>query len=584
MKRMTTVISILVVAAFALAACSPTALSGLLTSNKTNSSALAQQAPTTTTQTQTVPTVAPVLTTGIQASTGNLAAMQSTLEQLYSLVSPSVVYIEVTSTASSQGGNNPFGFGGNGQNNPSVSQALGSGFVWDTQGHIVTNNHVVDGASQVTVTFSDGFSVPAKVVGTDVNSDLAVIQVTGVDASRLHPVTLGDSSSLKVGQLAIAIGNPFGLSNTMTMGIISALSRSLPVNNNPTGATTGSYTIPDIIQTDAPINPGNSGGVLINDAGQVVGVTSAIESNSGSNAGIGFAIPASIVSKVVPSIISKGSYQYSYLGISGASLDYNLDQAMGLKTDQRGALVAEVTQGGPAAQAGIQGSTKNATINGQQTTVGGDIITAIDNQPVNTFDDLVAYLVQHTQPGQKVTLTILRNGNTQNVEVTLAERPANAPVTAQNQNNNNPFGQGNNNPFTNPFGFGQGNQGNSNPNAPQGTPNATNRARLGITGIALDAAVNQAAGLPANLQGVLVEQVQNGSPAANAGLQGSNNSVTVNGQQLGVGGDVITAINGTAVASVQDLQAQLQNLAGQTVTLTILRNGQQMDVKVNLAG
>jgi 2-alkenal reductase len=217
-------------------------------------------------------------------ASGELAALQGTLSQIYDKVNPSVVNIQVAALANFQGDQIP------------VQQGLGSGFVWDTAGHIVTNNHVVDGAEEIQVTFADGRSVSGEVVGRDVNSDLAVLRVD-LPADQLQPVQVADSTQVRVGQLAIAIGNPFGLEGTMTLGIISALGRSLPVESGFQGGAF--YRIPDVIQTDAPINPGNSGGVLVNDLGQVVGVTAAIESSTGSNAGIGFAIPSAIVQRVV---------------------------------------------------------------------------------------------------------------------------------------------------------------------------------------------------------------------------------------------------------------------------------------------
>jgi serine protease Do len=363
----------------------------------------------------------------------SLADLETAFENIYAQVNPSVVLIQVVenqpSIAPNIPGNRGFGFGFP-QQQP--QQALGSGFVWDTQGHIVTNNHVIAGASSISVTFADGTTVPGKVVGADPDSDLAVVQVN-VPASQLHPVQLADSTQIKVGQIAIAIGNPFGEQNTMTTGIISALGRSLPANNSQTqqGPT---YTIPDVIQTDAPINPGNSGGVLLNAEGQVVGVTSAIESPVSASSGIGFAIPAAIVQKVVPALIQTGHYDHPYIGISGTTLDPTLAQAMNLKADQRGALVIDVTPNSPADKAGLRGSTTPATINGSQVRVGGDVIIAIDGQPVKTFDDLVAYLASSTQVNQTVTLTILRNGSEQSVKVTLAARPTSP--TALNSSNN----------------------------------------------------------------------------------------------------------------------------------------------------
>jgi len=237
----------------------------------------------------------------------------------------------------------------------------------------------------------------------------------------LHPVKLGDSTKVQVGQFAVAIGNPFGEQNTMTTGIISALGRSLP--SNDAVSTGASYTIPDIIQTDAPINPGNSGGVLLNAEGQVVGVTAAIDSSANSSAGIGFAIPSAIVQKEVPSLIETGHVAHPYIGIGGGTLTPGLAQAMGLNASQRGALVGSVTRGGPAEKAGLRGSTQPATIDGQSVNVGGDVIIAFNGTPVKTFDDLVAYLAR-LDVNQTVTLTILRDGKEQTIQVTLAARPS----------------------------------------------------------------------------------------------------------------------------------------------------------------
>ena len=379
----------------------------------------------------TQPVTAATQSTALSAPQfASVADLETTLENIYTQVNPSVVLIQVVenqpSTIPNGRGNPGFGFGPQ-QQQPQTQQALGSGFVWDTQGHIVTNNHVIAGASNISVTFADGTTVPGKVVGADPSSDLAVVQVN-VPASQLHPEQIADSTQVKVGQYAIAIGNPFGEQNTMTTGIISALGRSLPANDSQTQQQGPSYTIPDVIQTDAPINPGNSGGVLLNSAGQVVGVTSAIESQSGSSAGIGFAIPSEIVKKVVPTLIQTGHYDHPYIGISGTTLDPTLAQAMNLPAGQRGALVIDVTPNSPASQAGLHGSTNPVTINGSQARVGGDVIVAINGQPVKTFDDLVAYLATSTQVGQTVTLTILRNGAQQTVSVTLQVRPASPTV------------------------------------------------------------------------------------------------------------------------------------------------------------
>jgi 2-alkenal reductase len=370
------------------------------------------------TTSQTAPALAPVAVPS-SAST-SLASIDAAFEQIYNQVNPSVVKINIVQKQAVDSSLAPF-FGIPRSQLPQYQyqQALGSGFVWDTHGDIVTNNHVISGADQISVTFADGTTVSGKVIGADPSGDLAVVKVNA-PASELHPVQLGDSTKLQVGQLAIAIGNPFGEQNTMTSGIISALGRSIPSNPNAPGAT---YTIPDVIQTDAPINPGNSGGVLLDDQGQVIGVTFQIESQSGSSAGIGFAIPSAIVKQIVPSLIATGHYDHPYLGISGTTLDSTLAQAMNLNPNQRGALVVDVTTGGPADQAGLHGSTQQVSIDGQQALVGGDVITAINGQPIRSFDALTAYLARSTKVGQTITLTILRDGKEQSVPVTLTARP-----------------------------------------------------------------------------------------------------------------------------------------------------------------
>ena len=424
MKSYKWIIAGLIIPAMLLAGCSGAALS-------LNSANTAQQAPNTIQQQAPAPalvaaTVAPVANPPVAvAPNGALAAFQSTLEQIYTNVNPSVVFIQVIEGSSSSTSLQlPQGHPFVSPNTQGPSEALGSGFVWDSQGHIVTNNHVIAGASKISVTFSDGTTVPATVVGADPNSDLAVLKVN-VPSSQLHPVTMGDSAQVKVGELAIAIGNPYGLAGTMTEGIVSAISRSLPVGLDNQSAQTGpTYSIPDIIQTDAAINPGNSGGVLVNDQGEVIGVTAAIQSSGGSNSGIGFVIPSEIVQKVVPSLIQTGSYAHPYIGITGTTMTMDLANAMNLNPEQTGVLIVDVSPNGPAAKAGLQGSTQQATINGQQVPVGGDIITAINNQPVKTFEDLAAYLTNNTQVGQTVTLTILRQGQTQTVKLTLGTLPA----------------------------------------------------------------------------------------------------------------------------------------------------------------
>ena len=360
----------------------------------------------------------------------DVAGLQSAYEAVYQTVNPSVVTIEIGSRAASFNGGT-FGFGGqgNGQNNrgsqaPIVPTAQGSGFVWDSSGHIVTNNHVVDGAAKITVTFSDGSAYDAKVVGTDPNMDLAVIQVIGAPASVLKPITVGDSTQVKVGEMVVAVGDPFGLANTMTTGIVSAIGRSISAGggssqNGPSNAS--GFSIPDVIQTDAAINPGNSGGALVDLNGALIGVPSQIASQSGSNSGIGFAIPSAIVSKVVPQLISKGVAAQSYLGISGIAITPDVISVLNLKPGQQGIVVASVVAGGPAEKAGVKGATLDAS--GTPTAVG-DIVTGIDGRPITRFEDMVSYLYGSTQPGQTVTLDILRGGQQIRIKVTLGTQPS----------------------------------------------------------------------------------------------------------------------------------------------------------------
>jgi len=474
-----------------------------------------------------------------------MAAYQGTLEDIYTQVNPSVVNIRVvkkvaaSSFAMSQLPGFPFfNLPQDQQPQEQYQRALGSGFVWDQNGHIVTNNHVVSGADKIEVTFSDGTIVPATLVGADPDSDLAVLKVD-VPAAQLHPVQMGDSNAVKVGELAIAIGNPFGLEGSMTIGIISAVGRSLPADET----AAQSYTIPDVIQTDAPINPGNSGGVLIDAQGQVLGVTSAIESPVRANAGIGFAIPSAIVENVVPALIKDGKYVHSWLGVSGTTLTLDLAKAMYLDEGQRGALVEEVLPNSPAEKAGLHGSNQQITIDGQTTKVGGDVITAIDNQQVLQMDDLIAYLARSTKVDQKVTLTILRDEKQQTLDVTLAARPS----TEQRATANNARG-----------------------------------ITLGILGATMDEAIAREMKLPSGQQGVLVEEVQSGSLADEAGLRGGERTVTLGGQQIKVGGDVITALNGQSIANMQELKAALaQSATDQELSLTILRNGVEMEIALH---
>jgi S1-C subfamily serine protease len=470
------------------------------------------------------------------------------LEQIYEQVNPSVVNIRVVQTREIDMPALPeipgFQFQFPEPQSPQVQQGLGSGFVWDGEGHIITNNHVVEGADKIAVTFYDGTTIPGELVGADADSDLAVVQVD-VPAEQLHPVQVADSAQVKVGELVVAIGNPFGLEGTMTVGIVSALGRSLPVES---GALQGvRYTIPDIIQTDAPINPGNSGGVLLDDAGRVVGVTAAIESPTRASAGIGFAIPSAILQKVVPVLITTGRYDHPWIGISGTSLVPELAEAMGLEANQRGGLVIDVVPDSSADQAGLQGSDRQVEVDGQMVRIGGDVIVEVDGQPVREFDDLIAYLARHTEVGQRLTLTVLRGDQEQAVEITLAARPSSEEGEVQ-------------------------------PEASAG-----HGAYLGIVGLTVSPEIADAMNLAADQEGVLVEQVQQGSPADEAELRGSYKPVTIQGQQMLVGGDVITSLDRQMLTGIESLLSVLQQCEpGQEVTLTLLRDGRDIRVDVTL--
>ena len=301
------------------------------------------------------------------------------------------------------------------QNQMVIPSGQGSGFVYDADGRIVTNSHVVHGADQVEVVFNDGSTAAAEVLGEDLHSDLAVIQVESLPAG-VQALPMANFDTIAVGQTVVAIGNPFGLGGTLTRGIVSALGRNIPALT--------SFSIPQAIQTDAPINPGNSGGPLLNLNGEVIGVNAQIETDGSSrtNSGVGFAIPVSIVQRVVPELIRNGEYTWGWLGVRGGNVTPSLVKAMDLQVN-KGAYLAEVIQGGPADKANLRGAKTEATVDGRIVEAGGDIITAVDGRPVNTFDDLLIYIALETTPGQTITLTILRDNKTMEVPVTLEPRP-----------------------------------------------------------------------------------------------------------------------------------------------------------------
>jgi S1-C subfamily serine protease len=331
-------------------------------------------------------------------------AEDALLVNLYQRVNPAVVYIEVLV----DDGGTLFSLGS------------GSGFVIDMEGHIVTNAHVVEQADVVQVTFSyESIVTDAEIVGQDPYSDLAVIKVN-VPPDQLVPLELGDSSMLQVGQRVIAIGNPFGLEGTMTVGIVSALGRSLPVQILQ---DTGRFSNPEIIQTDAAINPGNSGGPLLDIHGGVVGVNTAIRSETGVNSGVGFSVPVNTLKRILPQLIAEGTYRYPYLGISSDSRFSVAELAgpLGLPVT-RGVLIFEVTPGTAADRAGLQGGNREVEVMGISVAAGGDIIVAIDGYQVADYSDFIAYLVRETTVGQTVVLTVVRDGRDMDIPVTLGER------------------------------------------------------------------------------------------------------------------------------------------------------------------
>jgi len=294
-----------------------------------------------------------------------------------------------------------------------IVNGVGSGFVFDKKGHIITNAHVINDAKKIIITFLDGRSYNAEIIGIDEFTDIAVIKVNA-DLTLLHPLALGDSSNLKVGETIAAIGNPFGLSGSMTSGIVSQLGRLLP-----SGA---GYSIPDIIQTDAAINPGNSGGPLLNMRGEVVGINTAIQSTTGEFTGVGFAIPSQTIAKIVPTFIERGEYDHPWIGISGRDIDPDLAKVLGLK-DTVGFLIVTVVENSPASKAGLIGSDKIIEVEGVNYTIGGDIIVSVDGIEVRKIDDILIYLQRAKSVGDEMVLEILRDNRTTDITVILQERP-----------------------------------------------------------------------------------------------------------------------------------------------------------------
>ena len=320
----------------------------------------------------------------------------SSVEEIYEMVKASVVMVKVERVQ---------GF--------FVTRVQGSGFVYSASGYILTNNHVVEGARSIQVAFLDGTVAEAELVGADPYSDIGVIRV---DASKLKltPLSLGDSSRLRVGEQIVAVGNPFGLTGTLTTGVVSQVGRLLPTDTG--------FSIPGVIQIDAAINPGNSGGPLLNLRGEVVGITTAIQSSTGEFSGIGLAIPSNIVRRVAQGLIENRKYDHPWLGVRGSDVDYELAKVMKLEIT-KGFLITDVVDGGPAQKAGLRGGNRLASIEGTPVKIGGDVIVKVDEIAIRGLEDMLWYLEENKSPGDQVKLEVVREGKILSVYVTLGARP-----------------------------------------------------------------------------------------------------------------------------------------------------------------
>ena len=342
-----------------------------------------------------------------------------TFKELFARAKDSVVQVTVRGT--------PLPFVNN------LTLAIGSGFVFDRQGHIVTNNHVIYGGSNVTVTFSNGTIYTAEVVGADIFSDIAVLKVVTKEEETAQgvskgfiPLPLGNSSMLAIGDEVAAIGNPFGLTGSMTTGVVSGLGRLIPIQttNITTTPEARAFSIPNIIQTDAAINPGNSGGPLLNMNGEVIGLNTAVLSSGQFFSGIGFSIPSDTLRIIVPALIANGTYLHPWVGVAGIDITPEIALALGLE-EARGLLVVDITPGSPADKSGIRGGDMPITnITGfEELRLGGDIIMNVDDQRVNKTDDLLSYIETNKQVGDTVTMTILRDGKLIEIDLVLGSRP-----------------------------------------------------------------------------------------------------------------------------------------------------------------
>jgi S1-C subfamily serine protease len=527
----------------------------------------------------------------------NNTVQDLTLPELFEKAERSVVQV---TTSSEAGGQNLSRSG------------IGSGFVYNDDGSIVTNYHVISASTgpltnqaqdasgskvDINVAFEDGTIYPATLVGADPFSDVAVIDVPEEARDKLVPLPIGNSSELRVGQQVVAIGNPFGLSGSMTEGIVSGLGRLIPSSEDEPFPQTpeetpappvdpsipgvppsdqgppslppslppsipdedsvrvGSFSIPDVIQTDAPINPGNSGGPLLDLRGNVIGMNTAIFSSTGESAGVGFAIPSNTVIKVVPSLVSSGVYQHPWLGISGTDITPEIARVLGLD-EAKGFLVTDIASGSPADKAGIRGGYKIDDIDGREIRLGGDIVVGVDNNTVRKIDDILSYLEREKKVGDEVQLSVLRDGKIlETPPTTLAVRPS-------------PTGQ-----------IQQSSQQEQQQDQNEGKP-----AWLGLSGTAVTPEIAQNMSLAPNTKGFLVIDIVADGPADKAGIRGGYKIDNINGNEVALGGDIIVKMDNMTITGPENISTYLSNekQAGDTVQLAILREGRSNQVNMTL--
>jgi len=448
----------------------------------------------------------------------------------------------------------------------SLGSRQGSGFVYDELGHIVTNYHVVGNPQETNlyerafhITFLDGTTYLGRVIGADLYSELAVMTVENITRKNLVPLPLGNSSQLRIGQPVVAVGNPFGLSGSMTEGIVSGLGRILP-SSVPQGdlllrqEDTASFLIPNIIQTDAVINPGNSGGPLLTTGGEVIGMNTAILSNTGVYAGVGSAIPSDIIKKVVPELISTGTYRHPYIGIAGVDMSPEIADEMGLN-GSRGFLVTEVTSGSPAERSGIRGGGALTDINGRQIELGGDVIVEVDNVTVRKIEDLLSYLQSERSIGETVILNVIRDGRNQEIGMTLAARPTQQQQEIEQRQQERPT-----------LGIN--------------SINMTEQiaARMNLTQMQQQPLSDDQDG---ERGGVLVVDVFADGPAEKAGIRGGFIVADINRTPIEIGGDVIVRIDDTMIPNVDALNKFIDNEnIGDTIQVTVVRDSRLISIPV----